>query len=62
MVIINCHVGHGKRVKEYVPHPGMEYVRALDMGPVIVVGDFNYGLWRRGAETEMDGAVGLVLE
>ena len=42
MVVINCHVPHGKRVKEYVAQLRMEYVRALERGPVIVVGEFNY--------------------
>ena len=41
LVIINCHVPHGKRVKEYVAQLRMEYVRALERGPVIMVGDFN---------------------
>ena len=51
VVIINCHVLHGRRVKEYVAQPKMEYIRALERGPVIVVGDFNYDPRRRGAET-----------
>ena len=38
MVIINCHVPHGRRVKEYVAQLRMEYVRALERGRVIVVG------------------------
>ena len=54
VVIINCHVPHAKRVKEYVAQLRMEYVRALERGPVIVVGDFNYDPRRRGAETEVD--------
>ena len=51
--IINCHVPHGRRVKEYVAQLRREYVRALERGPVIVVGDFNYDPRRRGAETEV---------
>ena len=54
VVIINCHVPHGRRVKEYVAQLRMEYIRALERGPVIVVGDFNYDPRRRGAETELD--------
>ena len=41
VVIITCHVPHGRRVKEYVAQLRMEYIRALERGPVIVVGDFN---------------------
>ena len=62
VVIINCHVPHGKRVKGYVAQPGMEYVRALERGPVIVVGDCNYDPRRRGAETEVDREVRLFVE
>ena len=54
VVIINCHVPHGRRVKEYVAQLRMEYARALERGPVIVVGDSNYDPRRRGAETEVD--------
>ena len=57
VVIINCHVPHGRRVKEYVAQLRMEYIRALERGPVIVVGDFNYDPRRRGAETEVDREV-----
>ena len=42
VVIINCHVPHGKTVKEFGAQLRMEYVRALQKGPVIVVGDFSY--------------------
>ena len=49
VVIFNCHVPHGRRVKEYVAQLRMEYVRALERGPVIVVGDYDPR--RRGAET-----------
>ena len=62
MVIINCHVPHGKRVKEYVAQLRMEYIRALERGPVIVVGDFNYDPQRRGAETEVDREVRIFVE
>ena len=43
-------------------HKRIEYVRALERGPVIVVGDFNYDPRRRGAGTEMDREVRLFLE
>ena len=49
VVIINCHVPHGRGVKEYVAQLRMEYIRALERGPVIVVGDVNYDPRRRGA-------------
>ena len=62
VVIINCHVPHGRRVKEYVAQLRMEYVRALERGPVIVVGDFNYDPRRRGAETEVDREVRKFVE
>ena len=62
VVIINCHVPHGRRVKEYVAQLRMEYIRALDRGPVIVVGDFNYDPPRRGAETEVDREVRTFVE
>ena len=62
MVIIKCHIPHGKRVKEYVAQLRMEYVSALERGPVIVVGDFNYDPWRSGAEREMDKKVRLFVE
>ena len=32
VVIINCHVPHGRRVKEYVAQLMMEYIRALERG------------------------------
>ena len=62
VVIINCHVPHGRRVKEYVAQLRMEYIRALERGPVIVVGDFNYDPRRRGAETEVDRGVRKLVE
>ena len=62
VVIINCHVPHGRRVKEYVAQLRMEYIRALERGPVIVVGDFNYDPRRRGAETEVDREVRKFVE
>ena len=62
VVIINCHVPHGRRVKEYVAQLRMQYVRALERGPVIVVGDFNYDPRRRGAETEVDREVRKFVE
>ena len=62
VVVINWHVPHGRRLKEYVAQLRMEYVRALEMGPVIVVGDFNYDPRRRGAETEGDPEVQLFVE
>ena len=62
VVIINCHVPHGKRFKEYVAQRRMEYIRALERGPVIVVGDFNYDPRRRGAETEVDREVRMFVE
>ena len=40
----------------------MEYVRAQERGPVIVVGDFNYDLRRRGTETEVDREVRMFVE
>ena len=60
--IINCHVPQGRRVKEYVAQLRMEYIRALERGPVIVVGHFNYDPRRRGAETEVDGEVRMFVE
>ena len=62
VVIINCHVSHGRRVKEYVAQLRMEYIRALEKGPVIVVGDFNYHPGRRGTETEVDREVRMFVE
>ena len=62
VVIINCHVPHGRRVKEYVAQQRMEYIRALERGPVIVVAEFNYDPRRRGAETEVDREVPMFVE
>ena len=62
VVIINCHVQQRRRVKEYVAQLRMEYIRALERGPVIVVGDFNYDPRRRGAETEVDHEVRKFVE
>ena len=62
VVIINCHVPHGRRVKEYVAQLRMEYVRALEWGPVIVVGDFNYDPRMRGAETEVHREVWMFVK
>ena len=62
VVIINYHVPHGRRVKEYVAQLRMEYIRALERGPVFVVGDFNYDPRRRGAETEVDREVRMFVE
>ena len=62
VVIINCHVPHGRTVKEYVAQLRMEYIRALERGPVIVVGDFNYHPRRRGVETEVDREVRKFVE
>ena len=62
LVIINCQVPHAKRFKEYVAQLRMEYVRALERGPVIVLGDFNYNSRRSGAETEVDREVMLFVE
>ena len=62
VVISNCQVPHGRRVKEYVAQLRMEYIRALERGPVIVVGDFNYDLRRRGTETEVDREVRMFVE
>ena len=62
MVIINCLVPHGRRVKEYVAQLRMQYIRALERGPFIVVGDFNYDPRRRGAETEVDREVRMFVE
>ena len=60
--IIDCHVPHAKRVKEFVAQLRMEYVRALERGPVLVVWDFNYDPWMRGAETEADREVMLFVQ
>ena len=54
VVIINCHVPHGRRVKEFVAQLRMEYVKATERGPVILVGDLNYDPNRKGTETEVD--------
>ena len=62
VLIINCHVPHGRRVKEYVAQLRMEYIRALERGPVIMVGDYNYDPRRRGAETEVDREVRMFVE
>ena len=62
VVVINCHVPHGRRVKEYVAQLRMEYIRALARGPVIVVGDFNYDPRKGGAETEVDREVRKFVE
>ena len=64
VVIINCHVRHEERIKEYVAQLRMQYVRALDRGAVILVGYFNYDPRRRrnDAETGMDGEVRLFAE
>ena len=40
----------------------MVYIRALERGPVIVVGDFKYDPRRRGAETEVDREVRKFVE
>ena len=40
----------------------IEYVRALERGPVIVVGDFNYDPRRGGAETEVDRGARMFVE
>ena len=61
-VMINCHLPHGRRVKKYVAQLRMEYIRALERGPVIVVGDFNYDPRRRGTETEVDREVRMFVE
>ena len=62
VVIINCHVPQGRTVKEYVAQLRMEYIRALEKGPVFVVGDFNYHPRRRGTETEVDRKVRMFVE
>ena len=62
VVIINCHVPHGRGVKEYVGQLRMEYIRALERGPVIVLGDFNYNRRRRGTETDVDCEVRMFVE
>ena len=62
VVIINCHVPHGRRVKEYVAQLRMGYIGALKRGPVIVIGDFHHDPRRRGAETEVDREVGMFVE
>ena len=62
VVVIICHIPHGRRVKEYVAQLRMEYVRALQRGPVIVVGDSNYDPRRRSSETEVDRGVRLIVE
>ena len=40
----------------------IEYVRALQKGPVTVFGDFNYNPQRQGAETDVDQEVRLFVE
>ena len=62
VVVINCHVPHGKRVREYVAQLRMEYVRALERGLVIVVGDFKYDPRRRGAGAEVDREVRMFVK
>ena len=62
VVIINCHVRNGRRVQEYVAQLRMEYIRALERGPVIVVGDFDYDPQRTGGETEVDREVRMFVE
>ena len=62
VVTINRHVPHGKRVKEYVEQLRMEYVRALERGQVIVVGNFNFDPRRNGTETEVDQELRLFVE
>ena len=62
VVIINCHVPHGRSVKEYVAQLRKEYIRALERVPVIVVGDLNCDPRRRGAETEVDREVRMFVE
>ena len=62
VVMINRHVPHGRRVKEYVAQLRMEYIRALERGPIIVVADFNYDPRRRGTETEVDREVRKFVE
>ena len=37
VAVIKSHVPHERRVKEYVAQRGIEYVRALERGPVILV-------------------------
>ena len=62
VVIINCHVRHGRSVKGYVAQLRMEDIRALGSGTVIVAGDFNYDPRRRGAETEANNEVRMFAE
>ena len=62
VVIINCHVPHGRRVKEYVAQLRIEYIRALEREPVMVVGDFNYNPRKRGTEREVDREVQMFVE
>ena len=62
VVIINCHVPRGEGVKEYVAQLRMEYIRVLERGPVIVVGDFNCDPRRRGTDTEVDRKVRMFVE
>ena len=62
VVIIYRHVPHGRRVKEYLAQLRMEYIRAMERGPVIVVGDFKYDPRRRGAEMEVDRKVRMLVE
>ena len=62
VVITNCHIPHGKRVKEYVAQLRMDYVRAVERGPVIVVGEFNYDPRSSGAETKVNQEVRLFVE
>ena len=62
VVIINNHVTHGKTVKEHVAQLKLEYVSALERGPVIVVEDYHYDPRRSGAGTEVDEEVRLLVE
>ena len=46
VVVINCHVPHGRRVKDYVAQPRTEYVKALERG----AGNRGQGLQLRSPE------------
>ena len=56
VVIGNCHVPHGRRVKEFVAQLREQYVRAMHRGRLVVVGDFNSDPRGKTAETEVEPA------
>ena len=62
VVTINCVVPHGRRVKGFVAQLRMEYVRAMQRGPVVVLGYYSYDPNWQSAETEVDREVKMFVQ